>query len=85
MSRVQTINEIKGKLTPIFDAYGVRSAILFGSVAKGTSTEKSDIDLLVDSRLDQNIHSNFLRQEQPLQGFQSSVGRYLPSAGRTLR
>ena len=51
LSRVQTINEIKGKLTPIFDAYGVRSAILFGSVAKGTSTEKSDIDLLVDSRL----------------------------------
>ena len=51
MSKVQTINEIKGMLTPIFDAYGVRSAILFGSVAKGTATGKSDIDLLVDSRL----------------------------------
>lgn len=29
----------------------MRSAILFGSVAKGTSIGKSDIDLLVDSRL----------------------------------
>lgn len=26
-------------------------AVLFGSVAKGTATEKSDLDLLVDSKL----------------------------------
>lgn len=51
MLKEQTINEIKGKLTPVFNAYGVRSAILFGSIAKGTATDKSDIDLLVDSRL----------------------------------
>lgn len=51
MSKVQTINELKGKLTPIFDAYGVQSAILFGSLAKGTATAQSDIDLLVDSHL----------------------------------
>lgn len=51
MSKVQTVNDIQSKLTPIFDAYGVRSAILFGSMAKGTATDKSDIDLLVDSRL----------------------------------
>lgn len=51
MSGIQTIDEIKKKLTPVFDAYGVRRAILFGSVAKGTATPKSDLDLLVDSRL----------------------------------
>lgn len=51
MLKEQSINEIKGKLTPVFNAYGVRSAILFGSIAKGTATDKSDIDLLVDSRL----------------------------------
>lgn len=51
MSRVQTVSEIKDKLIPIFDAYGVHSATLFGSVAKGTATENSDLDLLVDSGL----------------------------------
>lgn len=46
-----TIAEIKTKLIPIFDAYGVQSATLFGSIAKGTATERSDLDLLVDSGL----------------------------------
>ncbi len=45
------IQEIKRRLTPVFDQYNVRSATLFGSVAKGTATENSDVDLLVDSRL----------------------------------
>ena len=45
------ILEIQQRLTPVFDRYGVHCAILFGSVAKGTATEKSDVDLLVDSRL----------------------------------
>ena len=47
-----SIQEIQQRLSPVFDAYGVRSAVLFGSVAKGTATEKSDVDLLVDSRLE---------------------------------
>ena len=47
-----TVQEIQQRLSPVFDAYGVRSAVLFGSVAKGTATEKSDVDLLVDSRLE---------------------------------
>lgn len=46
-----TVAEIKKKLIPIFDAYGVQSATLFGSIAKGTATERSDLDLLVDSGL----------------------------------
>ena len=45
------VQEIQRRLAPVFDAYGVQSAVLFGSVAKGTATEKSDVDLLVDSRL----------------------------------
>lgn len=39
-------------LRPIFKQYNVKSAILFGSVAKGSANEYSDIDLLVDSRLE---------------------------------
>ena len=46
-----TVAEIKMKLTPILDAYGVKSAILFGSIAKETATDLSDIELMVDSGL----------------------------------
>ena len=38
-------------LAPVFTAYGISCAGLFGSVAKGTATEKSGLDLLVDSKL----------------------------------
>lgn len=31
----------------VFDHYGVRRVVLFGSVLEGRSTERSDIDLLV--------------------------------------
>lgn len=46
-----TIEEIKDTLNPIFSENGIRSAILFGSYAKGQATERSDIDILVDSGL----------------------------------
>jgi len=51
MSGIYTVPQLKNTLTPIFDAYGIRKAILFGSYGKGTATEKSDVDLLVDSDL----------------------------------
>ena len=46
-----SIHEVTTMLTPVFDDYGISRAVLFGSVAKGTSTDKSDLDLLVDSKL----------------------------------
>lgn len=46
-----TIEEIKNTLNPIFHENRIRSAILFGSYAKGQATERSDIDILVDSGL----------------------------------
>ncbi len=51
MSKIYTLAELKNILTPIFDAYGVQRAVLFGSYGKGTATESSDVDLLVDSGL----------------------------------
>ena len=45
------IETIKNKLRPVFSNYNINSAILFGSYAKGSATEKSDVDLLVDSNL----------------------------------
>ena len=46
-----TVQQIQSLLNPVFSAYHVRKAILFGSYAKGLAQERSDIDLLVDSGL----------------------------------
>ena len=51
MPRIYTVPQLKDVLTPVFARYGVRRAVLFGSYGKGTATENSDIDLLVDSGL----------------------------------
>ena len=51
MNRIRTVSQAKNQLKPVFDSYRIKKAVLFGSVAKGTATEKSDLDLLVDSGL----------------------------------
>jgi predicted nucleotidyltransferase len=43
-----TIDEIRTLVTPLVNAYPVRRVILFGSYAKGTATEHSDVDLIID-------------------------------------
>lgn len=48
---MQNIFDVRAVLEPVFDDYGISRAVLFGSLAKGTATEKSDLDLLVDSSL----------------------------------
>jgi len=49
LERVFDINEIRTRLEPVFVENRVKSAILFGSYAKGAATQKSDVDILVDS------------------------------------
>ena len=44
-------NILQTELRPIFVSYGIKKAVLFGSVSKGTNTENSDIDIMVDSNL----------------------------------
>ena len=44
-----TVEEIKQKLKPVFEANGVTKAILFGSYANGTATEDSDLDIVVET------------------------------------
>ena len=48
---LQTVNDVRRMLAPVFDQYGVSKAVLFGSIVKGTATAKSDLDLLVQSDL----------------------------------
>ena len=47
---IYSINEIKTILFPIFETAPVYRAILFGSYAKGSPTDKSDIDIVIDSK-----------------------------------
>lgn len=42
------IKTIQSTLTPIAKQYGLKKLYLFGSFAKGTATEESDIDLLIE-------------------------------------
>lgn len=49
--RIYSCEEIKVRLFPVFQQFGVKRAVLFGSYGKGMATGKSDIDLLVDSGL----------------------------------
>lgn len=41
------LQEIKKRATPVFEHYGIARASVFGSVSRGESTPKSDIDFLV--------------------------------------
>ena len=47
--KIYSIDEIKQKVTPILKKAQVKRAILFGSYAKGTADERSDIDIYIDS------------------------------------
>lgn len=42
------IEEIKKKLVEVLKKYRVKRAALFGSIVRGESSKKSDIDLLVE-------------------------------------
>ncbi len=43
-----TIDEIKKKTIPIAIQYGVKRMSLFGSYAKGTADDDSDVDIFID-------------------------------------
>ena len=43
MSKIYSLPELKSILDPVFSEHGVRKAVLFGSYAKGTATEHSDV------------------------------------------
>ena len=44
-----SIDEIKSKSEPIAKEYNLLNLRLFGSYAKGTATDNSDIDLIMDT------------------------------------
>ena len=46
---VYTTSEIQARIQPIAEKYGLKAVYLFGSYARGTATDHSDIDLLIDT------------------------------------
>ncbi len=46
---IYTIEEITRRISPIAEKYQLPAVYLFGSYARGTATEKSDVDLIVDT------------------------------------
>ena len=48
MAGQYTIEELRNRIAPIAQQYGVQSVSLFGSYSKGTATDGSDIDLKIE-------------------------------------
>ena len=46
---VYTIPEIQRIITPVAQKYGLKAVYVFGSYARGTAREDSDVDLLIDT------------------------------------
>lgn len=46
---IYTIEELAGIVAPIAEKYQIPAIYLFGSYARGTATDTSDIDLLIDT------------------------------------
>lgn len=49
--KIYSISNIQALLQPVFKAYDIKKAVLFGSYAKGSAAKNSDVDILVDSGL----------------------------------
>ena len=47
--KIYAIDELRALISPIAAQYGVDRIFLFGSYARGTATEGSDIDLIIDT------------------------------------
>lgn len=47
-TNMYSIADIKEAVIPVATEYGLKRVYLFGSYAKGTATENSDVDLLIE-------------------------------------
>lgn len=65
---IYTVPQLQDALSPVFARNGVKKAVLFGSYGKGVATEKSDVDLLVDSGLKGLHFIGFLDEVQTALG-----------------
>ena len=52
---MMSIEEIKEKVAPILEKWGVRRASVFGSYARGDAEDDSDVDILVELSEDMSL------------------------------
>ena len=55
---IYSVEELKRRIAPIAEKYGLREVYLFGSYARSEATEQSDVDILID-RTGSKIHGMF--------------------------
>ncbi|MBR4743920.1 MAG: nucleotidyltransferase domain-containing protein [Oscillospiraceae bacterium] len=55
---VFTLEELKTRVSPIAEKYGLKAVYLFGSYARNEATDDSDVDIMID-RTGSRIRSMF--------------------------
>ena len=45
---IYSVEELKRRIVPVAEKYGLREVYLFGSYARSEATEQSDVDILID-------------------------------------
>ncbi|MBU4271270.1 MAG: nucleotidyltransferase domain-containing protein [Planctomycetes bacterium] len=54
-----TVEEVRECLAPVFRRYGILKAILFGSVARGEPSPRSDVDLILVQRTEKRFFDRY--------------------------
>ena len=54
-----TLDHLRRKLRPILERYHIRRAILFGSLARGEDTRRSDLDLILVQETDKRFFDRY--------------------------
>ena len=75
---LQNLTELKHTLAPVFASYDISRAVLFGSLAAGTATETSDLDLMVESRLRGLRFVGFMEAVRQASGLPVDINEDLP-------
>lgn len=62
---MQSLESYKQLIVPVLKRYAIKQAAIFGSLAKGTMTEDSDIDILIEPASDFTLFT-LLRLEEEI-------------------
>ena len=62
-----TTEDIKTKIAPILKKYGVTKAAFFGSMARGETTDESDVDILVEIADENMSMLDFIRLKMKIE------------------
>ncbi|OIP42035.1 MAG: hypothetical protein COZ70_01480 [Deltaproteobacteria bacterium CG_4_8_14_3_um_filter_51_11] len=61
---MEMAEQIREKLLPVFLEKGIEKAILFGSIARGSQTRRSDLDLMIIITTEERFFDRYHRFEE---------------------